>query len=204
MTELEEAISLSTEERRAAFERFFDAHPGGSRPAPGYGRALIDFLAWEVDSGRVVGGGGSVWWKAVNGSLALDLRDALDSSGETQSSTRPAVAAWTAYASAPSGEEQRTLWQAHDRSIARGVVGAAALLEDEEPAEQSFSRLVLRVLHRATETSEPTDTPALGESVRRRYPRRYPIGPEELDGLVAAMSRGADPRGTGLPPPRND
>jgi len=40
--------------------------------------------------------------------------------------------------------------------------------------------------------------------VRRRYPRRYPIGPEELDGLVAAMSRGADPRGTGLPPPRND
>lgn len=206
MADLELACSLSTAERMRTFERFFEAHPrgsgpGGAHPTPGYGRALIDFLAWEIDSGRVVDGGGSAWWKAVNGLLVLDLRDALVPSDGTQAATRPTVAAWAAYGQAHPGEEQRSLWVAHGLSIERGAVEAAGLLVDEEPAEQSFIRLVLRVLHRSTEASEPTDTSQLGVSVRRHYPGRYPISPAELDELVAVLSRRPDPRGTGSPRP---
>ena len=171
----------------ATLERFFDAHPGGARPVPGCGRGLIDFLAWEVDSGRVVDGGGSPWWRAVNGLLVLDLVGAMGWPGEP-SRAQPTVLVWKRYMSSPPGEKQRRLWQAHEQSIAKAVTEADAMLGEEEPAEQSFIRLVLRVFGRATRTCEPTDTSLLGEAVQRQYPGRYPISRDELEELVTALS----------------
>ncbi len=194
--ELEEALSLPTRIRRSTFERFFDAHPGGALPAPGYGRALIDFLAWEIDSGRVVDvsgaatGGGSAWWSAVNGFLVLDLRDAMYRQDATPDGSCRHVGAWLRYTGARRGEEQRTLWRAHELSIGRGVIEAAPLLDEEEPAERTFIRLVLHILARATTSLEPTESPMLGETVQRQYPPRYPIEPNELDELGTALSKG--------------
>lgn len=196
MTELDRALCLSTGARMAMLERFFDAHPGGTRPVPGCGLALIDFLAWEIDSGRVVDGGGSPWWRAVNGFLVLDLVDAIGPT-DGESRAQPTVLAWKRYMRSSPGDEQRNLWRAHEQSIARAVSEADAMLEGEEPAEQSFARLVLRVLSRATRTCEPTDTSLLGETVRRQYPGRYPISRDGLAELVTALSSKGSRTGPG-------
>ncbi len=190
MGDLSRALSLSTAERTAALQEFFGVHPGGvAAGPPGLGRAMLDFLSWEVDSGRVTDGAGSGWWKAVNGFLSLDLLAALGRTGLPGSPAR----AWRAYASAPPPTAQTALWLAHDRSITRAAARARPLLRAEAPAEHAFTRVVLGVLREVTHTCEPTGTPALGRRVRRLYPRRYPIGDEEMRRLLVALSIPAGP-----------
>ncbi|MCZ7534883.1 MAG: hypothetical protein M5T61_02340 [Acidimicrobiia bacterium] len=80
---LRAALALSPVERRVAVERFFTVHPGGGAGPLGLGRAVADFVEWEISSGRIGDDGdGSAWWRVVNGGMTLDLIDALDALGE--------------------------------------------------------------------------------------------------------------------------
>lgn len=115
---LRAALALEPGERREVVSEFFTAHPvGGSGPL-GLGRAIADFVDWEIRSGRITeGGGGSPWWRLVNGGMILDLRDAAallagnDSfahrepaedgdpgADDNRGADRSPVAAWAAYA----------------------------------------------------------------------------------------------------------
>jgi len=183
-TVLDSALRMGVVERVALFGRFFHMHPGTGRAGIGLGRAVVDFLAWEVQSGRVADEGGSPWWAAVNGLLALDVASA----GPGRSG---ATSAWQRYATAPPLEQQAALWRAHGESMARAVESASPLLADECEAEREFIAIVLRVLDRATVRCTPTDSPQLGDSVRRSYPAHHPIRASELAALKASFgSRG--------------
>ncbi len=189
-TVLETALRMPAVERVALFDRFFHAHPGTGRTGVGLGRAMVDFLAWEVDSGRVADTGGSAWWAAVNGLLVLDVAAA-------GAGPPTAGAAWRRYADAPPPEQQAALWRAHQESMARAVSLAAPLLEEECAAERAFVTLVLRVLDGATGRCAPTDSPQLGSSVRRSYPAGYPIGDSQLAALMASFRSGGHRAGQG-------
>lgn len=175
---LDEALRLSVRERLGLFGRFFRDHPGMGKTGIGLGRAVVEFLAWEIRSGRVADRGGSPWWAAVNGLLALDVAAAGGGSSA-------AASAWRHYAGAPPPEQQAALWRAHEESMTRAVSLASPLLEGECVVEQEFVAIVLRVLDGATEQCAPTDSPQLGNSVRRSYPVGYPIAASELAALTA-------------------
>jgi hypothetical protein len=179
---LDEALRLSVSERLGLFGRFFRDHPGTGKTGIGLGRAVVEFLAWEIRSGRVADRGGSPWWAAVNGLLALDI--AAASAGPSA-----AGSAWRHYATAPPPEQQAALWCAHEELMTRAVSLASPLLEGECVAEQEFVAIVLRVLDRATEKCAPTDSSQLGDSVRRSYPLGYPIVASELAVLTTSFGR---------------
>ncbi len=68
-----QSLSLTPSERRDAVERFFTTTQGLGR----MGRAVADFVDWQIRSGRIGDDGtGSPWWRSVNGYLVLDLMDA--------------------------------------------------------------------------------------------------------------------------------
>ena len=103
---LRAALALEPGERTAIVEAFFGAHPGGGDGPLGLGRAIADFVDWEIHSGRITeDGGGSPWWRVVNGGMILDLRDAAaelagESCGDSSNveSDGAPVATWVAYA----------------------------------------------------------------------------------------------------------
>jgi hypothetical protein len=174
----ERAEGLPVAERVLVVERYFAAHPGPGREAPGYGRALLDVLSWQLRSGRVADTGGSRWWRVVNGVLVLAL-----------SGDEPALAApWRRYEGAGTPHAQAAWWRAHDASIAAGTRLAAPLLAAEPEAERRFVARLLAVLDEATRHLAPSDTPALGRAVARDYPRQYPATPTDLAALDAALS----------------
>ena len=111
----------------------------------GYGRAIVDFMQWESDSGRLQN---SDWWRAVNGQMLDDMSAALDAwnSGQRHSDNTQ-VDLWLQYMSHPS---QERLWAAHNADIAAGFKAAAPLLAREGSAEAQFAIYVtLRVLRMA-------------------------------------------------------
>jgi len=190
-----QALLFTVAEREDAFATFFGAHPGTSRAGPGLGQALCDFLAWEVASGRVTDSGGSLWWKVMNGCLTSDLL-AASRPGSDLLGAGPGEGpeAWHRYADAPPGEQQRMLWLAHDASIGAALAVASPFLVREEEDEKSFVRLVLGVLADTARICAPTDSPALGRSVHRLYPKSYPVAPAEFEALetgLAAMAQSA-------------
>ncbi len=196
------ALRLSVAERRDVFTTFFAHHPGSARTGPGLGRALVDFLAWEIDSGRVADSGGSAWWKAVNGMMVLDIAAAGTKPEPIGRPAWPGVlggstlagaghdqrAAWMRYAAAETDAQQAELWRAHAASMVRAVDLAAPLLGAESDAERSFVAVVLRVLDGATRRCVATDSPDLGDQVRHRYPDGYPISTDELAALAPAST----------------
>ncbi len=190
---LDEALRPGVAQRVGTFDRFFRSHPGHGRGALGLGTALADFLAWEVDSGRVADRGGSPWWKAVNGLLVLHVAIAdlgprrVGGPGAVEAGSASAVAAWREYVAAPPAEQQAALWRAHAASIALAVDAAVPLLADEDASEREFAAVVLRVLDGATRRLAPTDSPLLGDAVRRDYPAAYPIRPAELVALTSRL-----------------
>jgi hypothetical protein len=184
---LDEALRLSVRERLGSFGRFFRDHPGTGMTDIGLGAAAVEFLPWEIRSGRVADRGGSPWWAAVNGLLAIDVAAAGGGSSAAGS-------AWRHYVDAPPPEQQAALWRAHEESMTRAVLLASPLLEGECAVEQEFVAIVLRVLDGATEQCAPTDSPQLGNSVRRSYPVGYPIAGSELAALTALF--GAQPTGS--------
>ncbi len=190
---LDGALRPSVTQRVGTFDRFFHSYPGHGRGALGLGTALADFLAWEVDSGRVADRGGSRWWMAVNGLLVLHVALAglgprrVGDLGPVEARSMSAVSAWRWYVAAPPAAQQAALWRAHAASIALAVDAAAPLLAEEPPSEQELAAVVLRVLDGATRRLAPTDTPALGDAVRRDYPATYPVRTAELIALTARL-----------------
>lgn len=202
---VEAAQRLSVAARVAAVRQFFARHRGGGDGPLGFGRAVADFLDWEVSSGRVADDGGSSWWRAVNGLMVLDLEEAGRVAGRaSRDGTRgrsEAVAAWVDYArSGGEGDGQRLLWAAHQRSLHSALEAARGLLAGEDPVEQAFATVVVRVVDAAADRREPTDTATLAEMTRRLYPDHYPVTPEHLDGLRAALAAVATGAGGGRSP----
>ncbi len=195
MSDLDHAVSLPVAERRAVVQDFFFAHPGDGREGIGFGRAVADFLDWEVASERVVDGdGGSCWWKAVNGFLVLDLTAAIGG-GMTREAR-----AWRDYATGPAADQQGRLWHAHGLSIERAVGVSRELAANEPAPEREFIGIVLAALDHAGLVSRSTDDATLATAVERHYPMTYPIAAEELERL---RDFGATTEsGSGRPPGR--
>lgn len=183
---LDRAVALAPDARRAIVDAFFAAHPGAGHAAPGLGRAVGDFVDWQVDSGRL-GAGGSPWWRAVNGWMMLDLADS--GAGRT---TTPATARWHAYSRAGDrdGDAQRLLWRAHQQSLHAALVAARPLLDSECDDERRFVAVVLRVVDGAAAAGSDTAGPDLRDLTRRWYPARYPACAADLETL-AAIAPGA-------------
>lgn len=175
---LAEAIALTPSKRRRAVETFFAANRGGRQGTFGLGRALLDFQAWQVVSGRITDDGGSPWWRAVNGMMVLDIATA----GRGEPATSPAVVAWRAYMAAAAGA-QAALWEAHQQSLHRALRLTAGLLAEEAPEEQAFAAIVIDVVDRTALAASATDTPALAELTARYYPQAYPAAAAMLPAL---------------------
>lgn len=183
-----EAIALRPEERREIVERFFHAHPGGGAGPLGLGRAVADFVEWEIRSGRIADGGrGSAWWRLVNGGMILDLRDATASSADGRRAPDGPVGAWVAYSGA-AGEAQALMWAAHQASLHAALDSAGELLAEETTEEQRFARLVVEVVDQTAAACRPTDTDELARHTARDYPDRYPITAEQWQALHARFA----------------
>ncbi len=76
---LEKAISLTVEYRLATFKMFFDKFGLDLKVKYGFGLALIEFLQWEIESGRITNdpSTGSAWFKGINGLMTIDLAIAM-------------------------------------------------------------------------------------------------------------------------------
>lgn len=175
---LAEAIALTPAARMAAVEALFAASPRSPEGPFGLGRAILDFQVWEVASGRITeNGGGSTWWRAVNGMMVLDITAAARS----EDAGSPAARAWLAYPSSP--DPQAALWEAHQRSLHAGIRACAALLAVEPEAEQRFAAIVIDVVDRTALSGTATDNDGLARMTERFYPASYPIGPDALPAL---------------------
>lgn len=180
---LSEAIALTPAARMEAVEAFFAAHPRSAEGPFGLGRAILDFQAWEIASGRIpANSGGSGWWRAVNGMMVLDIAAAAQrATGPT-----PAIRAWVDYTTA--AEPQRALWEAHQRSLHAGIHACAGLLAAETGAERQFAAIVIDVVDRTALSGTATDNDGLARLTERYYPAHYPIGAEEAD-VLAELER---------------
>lgn len=185
------ALALEPGERKEIVEAFFTAHPGGGDGPLGLGRAVADFVDWEIRSGRIAdAGGGSAWWRLVNGGMVLDLRDAA-AVGADGASADGAVGSWIAYIRCDgTGAAQELMWTAHQASLhaALDVADRAALLADERQPEREFARLVVEVVDRTAAHCRPTDTDELATMTARHYPQQYPIAAQEWAALHARFA----------------
>ncbi len=171
--------------RIAIARRFFVQHPHG--PAPfGLGRAVVDFVDWELRSGRLADDG-SEWWRCVNGVMMLDLRDAAHTI-EHGLAPRGAVAAWVAYASGDVPGAQGRLWEAHQMSLAAGLRDAGPLLALEPAAERELAAIVVAVVEGVAADRSSTSTADLAALTARRYPAHYPAREDDVDVLRTELA----------------
>lgn len=208
------ALALTPAERRRSVARFFAATPGTA----GLGRAVADFLEWEIRSGRITdGGGGSPWWRTTNGHLVLDLDDASArlASGDSgapigRHANEDPVGAWVRFATCepaaddptatdPAGPTpaQAALWAAHQASLTAALARAEALLDAEPPDERWFARTAVAMVGHAAERAQATDTDLLDRMTRRHYPDRYPATAEDRTALEAVVAAAAQPDQSG-------
>lgn len=178
-TRIEAAIGLGSSRRTRTIREFFLRFPGPDRP-PGLGRALIDFVDWLADSGRLDDAAGSPWWKALNGCLVLDFAEAMAAGGpDSLDGAGDGARAWLAYGgrSAEPGFAglQERLWHAHQVSLHRAIPACWGLFDAETEHEQAFVEAAMEIVDLAALGSQPTDTAALAESTRRLYPDHYPL-----------------------------
>jgi hypothetical protein len=198
--EREAAVDLPTASRLTTPARFFRAHPGDRDGPFGLGRAIVDFVAWELRSGRLADTGGSRWWRAVNGCMTLDLRAATatleraDTDADTDADAdadRAAggVAMWRAYAAATRADAQDALWRAHQASLVHGLAVAAPLLAAEHPAEREFAGIAIQFVVDAAAVSVPTGRDALARLTKRFYPAHYPATDADVSALRGLLLR---------------
>lgn len=124
---------------------------------------LLVFTLWEIQSGRIVGDtDGSDWWRAVNGSMMIDILRAdrlLRREGGSARSSDPRVQAWIDYHHSPSGTSsaQEALWRAHQRSLHWAIDCYDNLLGQEEGAEQQFISTVVENVDLSSIIGFPSD-----------------------------------------------
>ncbi len=206
------ALALTAAERRDVVAGFFAASPA----VRDLGRAVLDFVDWQIRSGRIAEhGGGSAWWRFVNGHLVLDLRDATasyarpidprgthgDSNGGEDRTDRDAderAARWVRFATCDGSDPARAqalLWDAHQVSLHAALERAEPLLAAEPPGERWFARTAVAMVDRAAATGQATGTDALDRMTRRHYPDHYPATAADRGALESAIAAG--PAGAG-------
>ena len=115
----------------------------------GFGHGAIDFLSWEISSGRLCPRRGSAWWRAVNGLMALDLVACEWALARGLDDQDPVTEAWLRYVVRADDlaarlrpgylrETQSLFWEAHQRSLHRALEQAAHLFAQESILEQRF------------------------------------------------------------------
>jgi len=169
--------ALSIDHRFEVFERFFSLYPGTSAGGSpfGYGKAALDFLYWEVHSGRIANGSdGSSWWESVNGAMALDLEAAMH---DVRTGTPPqtkAIAAWVAYAKASRAgtANQELFWDAHQTSLHQGI--AFAVLPVGNSNEYGLDALAVKLVDLAALDQKPSNYNLVEDVIFSAYPRSYP------------------------------
>ncbi len=181
------AIALTPAERTRVVETFFVAHPGAGEGRYGLGRAVLDFQSWEVASGRIDGNAGSNWWRGVNGLMVIDIAAALEGVRRDE----PGVVSWLDFAATPEAP-QEALWEAHQRSLHRGVRVCSPLLFEEPEAERTFAAIVVEVVDRTAISNGRTDSGELARMTDRFYPKEYPVSDEALQGVQRMRARTAD------------
>jgi hypothetical protein len=107
----------------------------------GYGRAIVDFMNWENESGRL---SQSDWWRNVNGVMIDDMKEAWKiwenkKKKKDRKSNIHNVQAWLNYML---HQNQANLWTAHNASIEKGFNDNKEVLKKEPNAEQIFAILV--------------------------------------------------------------
>lgn len=119
--------------------RFYDDRPGRAS-IWAYRRAELAFMRCQVSRGVLAppesARPGSAWWRSVNESL---LRDACEAdrlaAGRLGPASKPAVARWVDFLSAPSA---RTWYRAHNASIVAAYLEHRHLCAAEVPVERFF------------------------------------------------------------------
>jgi hypothetical protein len=115
-----------------------------------YRRAVVAFMRWQQARGVLNApddhAPGSPWWRAVNEDL---LRDTIEAKLLVQhgggDASRPSVARWVCFFSAPSAQ---SWYAAHNASVVAGYLAHSGLAALEAPAERFFMNVVLlRVLY---------------------------------------------------------
>lgn len=138
---------------RLEFARsFFTKHP--DEHLQEFGNSELAFMEWEVRRGCLnpltdPGHAGSPWWRAVNGALLRDAREAhlLFDEGRTSAeglASNPGVQRWLEFMEKPSAAHW---YLAHNTSITAGYLRFADMAANERGHEQKLMNLVLyRVL----------------------------------------------------------
>ena len=119
--------------------RFYDDRPGRAS-IRAYRRAELAFMRRQVSRGVLApprsARPGSRWWRSVNESL---LRDACEAdrlaAGRPGQASKPAVARWAGFLSAPSA---RTWYRAHNASIVAAYLEHRHLCAAEVAVERFF------------------------------------------------------------------
>lgn len=197
------AIGLTPPERLGSMWNFFRGVERGVPGAPiddarrgrwlegtdiGMGRNVDQFEQWLERSGRLDPSRGSAWWKAVDGSMLLDMNAAarlIGMNGAAARSNDAAIQGWVEYARAagvrtlPRSERQQLLWRAHQSSIHSAIRANADLLAAEPAGERRFVANTIRSLDTVALANWPTDRRFRADLVFGAYlgiafPRSYP------------------------------
>ncbi len=116
--------------------------------------------------------------------MAMDLAGAL--AGETTDSEASPWVLWSK--DTGSTDDQKQLWIAHNYSIEKGCQIAAGFLDHETEEERQFIKIVLKILDKSQEMSEPTNSSKLGEITSKVYPNNYPISAIQLSELKSNLT----------------
>jgi hypothetical protein len=198
---------------RVQFARAFFTHDEREH-IRNYADSELAFMDWEVRRGCLNSMNaehpGSPWWRAVNGGLLRDAREAhlLFDAGEPSTAglaSSLSVQRWQEFMERPSA---RTFYLAHNRSVAAGYLAHVESAGLERGHEQKLMNLVLyRVLFTQAIVDEqwwalgwvsrlisrfvsPT-SPMVNYVVHRRdlYPDSYPLSEDDCKRLDRSINR---------------
>ncbi len=172
---------------------FFRCFPARHRVGLGMGQVFIDFMEWEISSGRLSDSMGSPWWMAVNWMMIVDLSNTMRQSPEAekfrytigQDNIRNSP--WDIYLQSDVANEKELFWRAHQNSLSRAVELASPLLESEVVSEQRFIQLSLEIVDFVASSKDLGDAATLKQSLDKFYPSSYPITLDDLESLECSL-----------------
>ncbi len=169
-------------DRLRVAEEFFATYPGLNRSGFGLGRSFIDFMYWEISSGRLMDTRGSLWWNSVNERMISDLLVARRGSRD-DCLDRSSGSAWVDYVFTSSSDDQALFWTAHQLSLSRAVEKSRPFLEREPGSERKFIELALGVITAAARLGIPSDDGTLRVALEEIYPKKYPATDVEVNAI---------------------